>query len=183
MSCCGGGKGAVDPKTNKPVVTVSSDVDGTAPTSAAEAAQAYGAQDAHSRLPAFFFTKMPEDEPEPVSNPAGGPIQDSKVSTVSPPGGSGTAATAAARRDPDDDDDPPRRDQGVGEPKMLTPEKQAPQRTLADPDGPYTVAQEKATPPGALPALLQVVQVNGADGQMHYQVVEAKPPPPMQIAA
>ena len=49
--------GAVDPKTNKPVVTVSDVVDGAAPTSAADAAQAYGTQDAAQRLPPFFFSK------------------------------------------------------------------------------------------------------------------------------
>jgi hypothetical protein len=65
MACCGkrSGEQAVDPATNKPVVKVGAGIL-DAPTSAAAAASAFGTPIALSRLPPFFFVKMPDPEPE-----------------------------------------------------------------------------------------------------------------------
>ena len=168
MSCCGGGKGAIDPRTNKPIVTVSNAVDGTTPTSAADAAKAYGTQDAAQRLPPFFFTKMPDEEPVLAQ-------EQPKVQASS-----AGAAVQAAAKDEDVTRSKPR-DQN-NEPQMVTPDKAIPAQRRVDDT--YTAAVPQApAPPGALPALLQVVQVKGTDGQPQYEVVEATPPPPMRVAA
>lgn len=168
MSCCGGGKGAIDPKSNKAVVTVSNAVDGTTPTSAADAAKAYGTQDAAQRLPPFFFTKMPDEATELA-------LEQAKVQASNIDG-----AVLAAAKDVDAVSSKPQ-DQN-NEPQLLTPDKAVPAQLRGE--GAYAVAAlQAAVPPGALPALLQVVQVKGTDGQPQYEVIEAAPPPPMQVAA
>ena len=68
---------------------------------------------------------------------------------------------------------------GADKPQMSTPDKAPPGRI----NDVMASDQQRSLPPGALPALLQVVEIKGSDGQPHYQVVEATPPPPMQVAA
>ncbi|GAX84734.1 hypothetical protein CEUSTIGMA_g12156.t1 [Chlamydomonas eustigma] len=99
MVCCGkhSGEQAIDPATNKPVVTVGAGVL-DAPTSAAAAAAAYGTPNAMSRLPPFFFVKMPDPEPEDEvqievhQKEVAGIIKDADGNTnskVTPPKGAG----------------------------------------------------------------------------------------------
>ena len=168
MSCCRG-DGTIDPKSNKPIVTVNNTVDGIAPSSAGDAATAFATQDATQRLPPFFFTKMPDEEPAVDLIPAG----------VANGLAAGSRNVDVGNKDQDG-----LVKQGTGGPLISTPEKSAPERGAYNGSGGVIPTEQQQTvPPGALPALLQVVEVKGADGQMTYHVVEATPPPPMQVAS
>ena len=173
MSCCGGG-GAIDPRTNKPVVTVNNTVDGSAPSSAAAAAQAFGTQDATQRLPPFFFTKMPDEEPSDSKDLI--PVGTAEEAALRGSGAAGQKGVDVGNRDQDLG---LRQQSAVSGPQIATPEKSAPERAYGA-QGMVTAGQP--SPSGSLPALLQVIEVKGADGQMTYHVVEATPPPPMQVS-
>ena len=164
MSCCRG-DGTIDPKSNKPIVTVNNTVDGIAPSSAGDAAAAFATQDAAQRLPPFFFTKMPDEEPVASKDliPAG-------VAN----------GMAAGNVDVGNKDQDGLIKQGNNGPQISTPGKSVPKSQAYNGSAGGVIPTEQ---PGALPALLQVVEVKGADGQMTYHVVEATPPPPMQVAS
>ncbi len=166
-SICCNNSGAVDPA--KPIVTVTDSVL-DAPTSALDS----GAN--RALLPSFFFTKMPDVEPEDELLQQQEEEAKKKEEERAMPGKAGKGAEA---EDGGSDLIPAHRiDQDGAYPTPDMSRQQQEQQGYQQ--GPLQQKEQAAAQIGkgvALPPVLQVTQVVDSNGQVTYHVQEAAPAP------